>query len=1183
MKLQRLHLKAFGAFTDRSLDLSGGKEGLHLIHGPNEAGKSTTLRAITQLLYGIETRTADDFLHRMAELRVGATLANEKQSLTLYRRKGNKATLLAEDEKTALPDDALAPYLGGVDVDAFRNLFGLTHDQLVQGGQALVQGEGDVGQALFSAASGMGHLRALLSKLDSDAGELFKTGGVKPRINSALAQLAAARKAVKASQLSSREWEALDAERNVAETRRAELDAELREARAELTRLQRIQEALPLVSQRAALLESLAPLAAAVLLPPNFSERRIHAQTAARNADETLVQTGAANARLKRELEPLHVNALLLAREDEIEKLHQDLGVNEKARNDLERKLAPELARLRDEAERTLHHLRPHWSIEQAEELRLPPGQKQRLAELDRRGQSCRDAVNHASAALDQLQRQRELAVAELAVVGVATDTALLDAALKRNRQSGDRESMLRDHEARAESLHQLIASGIARLGHWSGTMEALELLSVPTAESIEQFRLDMGEAIRAAAEAEKLLAALEAERARAESDLAAYQRQHHAPSLEALEEARGLRQQSWAFARAAWEDAIPPDKIADSEARAIVEEVRERHPEVKNLADAVAALVTDADELSDRLRTEAERVAQRAQLESAVAVLGEKRAKQHAVHAATLASHQKLEEAWKALWQPADIEPRTPAEMAAWRKSFDALQSEIAALHETAKSLKALRASIGTQRAELEAALESCGIASASADSSLAALIDHAEVALARHREIAQQRVHLEKTLDKLERVDLPAAEAALARAREEEDAWREAWSAMMQAIGARPDAVGAEALAIVEAIDEVLDKHTRAVELQQRVDFILRDDADFRRDTRALATAVGQEAEGDEATIVRALYQALKQNREANGEQKRLTKQLHDEEERHRAAEAALARAEGELAALCVEARVEDAAALPDAEKGSAERQRIEDALRDIEKRLFALVPGHGVDEIAALVASEDAEALAPTLEALAERIEDLDDERLALQESIGELKNKLAQMNGGSQAADAAAQAQGLIASIAEDAEEYARLRVAHFALNRAIERYRAANQEPLLARAGEIFQTLTLGSFAELRADVDDRDHHVLLGVRRENGSLVDVAGMSEGTADQLYLALRIASLERHLERHAPIPFILDDILVNFDDARATAALDVLAALSERTQVIYFTHHQHLLELAKAKLGKKTLFVHALNAQ
>ena len=153
------------------------------------------------------------------------------------------------------------------------------------------------------------------------------------------------------------------------------------------------------------------------------------------------------------------------------------------------------------------------------------------------------------------------------------------------------------------------------------------------------------------------------------------------------------------------------------------------------------------------------------------------------------------MAEAWQALWSPAQIEPRTPEEMAAWKKTFDALQAEIAALHEAAKSANVLQASIATQRAELGKALATSGLAEGSADLSMAALIDHAEVGLARHREIDQQRAHLEKTLDKLERVDLPAAKAALARARDEEDAWREAWSAMMQAIGARSDAVGAEA----------------------------------------------------------------------------------------------------------------------------------------------------------------------------------------------------------------------------------------------------------------------------------------------------------------------------------------------------------------------------------------------------
>jgi uncharacterized protein YhaN len=87
-------------------------------------------------------------------------------------------------------------------------------------------------------------------------------------------------------------------------------------------------------------------------------------------------------------------------------------------------------------------------------------------------------------------------------------------------------------------------------------------------------------------------------------------------------------------------------------------------------------------------------------------------------------------------------------------------------------------------------------------------------------------------------------------------------------------------------------------------------------------------------------------------------------------------------------------------------------------------------------------------------------------------------------------------------------------------------------------------------------------------------------MSEGTADQLYLALRLASLEHYLEGRDPIPLVADDILVSFDNERAGAALDVLAELACRTQVIFFTHHAHLVDLAQQRLGDDVLFVHRL---
>ena len=62
----------------------------------------------------------------------------------------------------------------------------------------------------------------------------------------------------------------------------------------------------------------------------------------------------------------------------------------------------------------------------------------------------------------------------------------------------------------------------------------------------------------------------------------------------------------------------------------------------------------------------------------------------------------------------------------------------------------------------------------------------------------------------------------------------------------------------------------------------------------------------------------------------------------------------------------------------------------------------------------------------------------------------------------------------------------------------------------------------------------------------DGTECPVDALSDGARDQLYLALRAAAIEAHAARAEPLPFIADDLLVHFDDARAAAALDVLAS-------------------------------------
>jgi chromosome segregation protein len=78
-------------------------------------------------------------------------------------------------------------------------------------------------------------------------------------------------------------------------------------------------------------------------------------------------------------------------------------------------------------------------------------------------------------------------------------------------------------------------------------------------------------------------------------------------------------------------------------------------------------------------------------------------------------------------------------------------------------------------------------------------------------------------------------------------------------------------------------------------------------------------------------------------------------------------------------------------------------------------------------------------------------------------------------------------------------------------------------------------------------------------------------MSTGARDQLYLALRLAYLESYADRAEPAPFIGDDLFASFDEDRTAHGLAALAAIGDRVQPILFTHHRHVAEIARNKIG------------
>jgi uncharacterized protein YhaN len=1181
MRFERVHLKAFGAFVNRELDFSGGHKGLHLVHGPNEAGKSTVLRAITQLLYGIETRTSDDFVHPMKNLRVGATLVHGGTRLCFYRRKGNKNTLLDGEDRQALPDDALSGFLSGVDAVSFRNFFGLSHDQLVRGGQALVQGEGDVGQALFSAAAGMGDLRALLERLEAGANELFSPKASKPRINTALSQVIALRKAIKETQVASKDWQERDTALRQAEQDRGALDTDLRAARAEAARLRRLRDALPRVVQRSAQLEKLAPLRSTPRLPEDFAERRQRCLTDAAGAETAGEAARQARALLEQELETITVDELLLAHEEAIEALNERRAQNQKAIADRDRSLAPLLQRLEEVAERTLHHLRPHWTLDQAPDLRLAPGQQQRIHELAKLGEKRLVERDHAESLLKKGERERAQLVDALREGAVVADSQAVEFVLKQAVPLAGAETILAEHRRRAATLRESINGGIQRLGLSAMTLAQVEALPVPVPATIDHFRVALEDARKAVAASETTIAALSGTLRDLEARHALETRTHLLPSHQDLEDLRRHRDLGWQHARSAWETGIPPAAVNDPAAMAWLEDARQAHPESKTLADAFTSAIEAADLTADRLRNEASRVAEQAQREAQLDQTRTALEQARQTLRAQTASLTAMEAEWSALWSPTGIMARTPREMAEWRHSLTELLEAIQDYRESESAAEVLDARLAEVQSALSAALAAAG--EHISFTTLSQGVSVAESWLSAQHTARDTRVQLERRLDELNVSKIPEAREARDNADDALRTWRAEWTVLAEDLGAPGTASSGEVLALVETIGTLLGQCEEIAEKRARIAAIDADDDAFQTDVRALVADLGRDpSDGDAHALVQALYASLKPCRAARQRRDELQRRWEEQGELLRAAETAQARVAAEMRQLCAEAGVATPDALAAAERASSERRRLEVALEELDQQLAALSGSGGVEALVAEVAEVDGDTLASDLKDLDARIEGLDLERLQKQETIGDLRAELRRMDGSDHAAQMESEAQRLLAGVADDAESYARLRIAGFVLRRAIEQYREANQEPLLARAGALFHTMTLGSFCGLRAEVDDRDQHVLHGLRPGDVPPVPVSGMSEGTADQLYLALRLASLERHLERHAPLPLILDDILVNFDDERAAATLRVLADLSDRTQIIYFTHHRHLVDLARDCVAPDRLFVQALTA-
>jgi len=226
MKLRALRLVSFGPFRDKELRFDGS--GIEVVFGPNEAGKSTTRRAVLGLFYGIPERSKDGHTH--GEMSIGATIEDDAgKTIDLVRTKGRKTTLRTPKNEP-LDEQLMTKLLGGMNEATYLLTCGLDHELLRKGGDALRMGNGELGETLFAAATGLSGLHRVKSQLAEEADALYGARSKRP-LNEAMKAFAEARKRASELATSADTWHA---QKEQIAKARAELEA-LRKEHAEKT------------------------------------------------------------------------------------------------------------------------------------------------------------------------------------------------------------------------------------------------------------------------------------------------------------------------------------------------------------------------------------------------------------------------------------------------------------------------------------------------------------------------------------------------------------------------------------------------------------------------------------------------------------------------------------------------------------------------------------------------------------------------------------------------------------------------------------------------------------------------------------------------------------------------------------------------------------------------------------
>jgi len=1164
LRIDRLHLERYGAFSDTWLDFRGEGVRLHVLHGPNEAGKSTIRSAITDLLYGIHGQSPFAFRHGYNSMRVGAELtSSDARTLSFKRRKGNKDTLITFGvTETALPDGVLQPFLGGTSRETFTTMFALDQEKLRIGGDNMIGPKGDLAKSLLEAGTGMAGVGAALQALEdeiAEIGDLARKSSTKP-VWVQLGHYELARKDANLNALRADQWKA--AEGRLADTRklRESLGGQLRGVRTRATQLRRVRAVAPFLNEIRILSARLDELRDAPDLAPEIDQEWAAAERRLGEAAARVRRgvTAAAEARAKAEASAVPGAVIEMA--DAIGALQKNIGRFMDAESgipELRAAVETEAGAIRALAGR----LGISGDIETVAELVPTISAAEKLRGLISDAMKADASAETAVGELIKARAAHRRAEAALAALPLVADPSAANAMLAELAKPADLVDQLEKAVADREAADLLLDEAVGRLEGWTHTPDELAACPFPDMSSVQRHEDRLRSAEEALDRASQEVRRLGGEKVGAEADLAALlETGEDIPHASAVKEARAQRDFLWGAIRSVHIEGV---EASAAQAGVLAEE--------GIVTDRFEALTMRADQLVDRREAEAARVQQH---EAATLTRHRAMAKlvdaeqERARHQET---HSAAERDWAVAWEASGVRPGSPSDMRGWlvrkdevlrlladqRRGMAAVKEATKAAERARSTLRSASAMVGVNVDDAMTLAEVHGLVSARVTGAASAIRDRQEA----ERQVLSDSLRVAE------------AQSAVTETTERALSCRKDLSTGMPGLGLSEGAGADEADKILTAWDGIRQCVDKLREEQSKLATSERAMQSFRAQVTTLVAGLGTVPPGIDPDrkpreAAEALATLLNEARDAEVRRAEALEALADRERELGKAQRELDGAADDCAALrrsCgAESNDEVSGILCEAEEARQKRAKLAEA------RSKLLEAGEGFTE-----EHLQAELLANPIDKAYAELQELESEEDRLTEAgqaaaqdETEAKRVLETHGGGRIAAIAAQEAADAAQEAAALAERWAVMTTAKAMLERAVERYRNENQDPLVTRGGEIFTRLAgtgANPIIRLRVGYLEGGAPDLEAVRQDLSSC-DVKGMSEGTRDQLFLSLRLAAVERHVASFGPMPFLADDLFVTTDEERLARGLEALAALGERTQVILFTHHRHVAEAA-----------------